>query len=89
MTQNKLTDLNNQLFEQLERLNDETVKGDKLKEELDRAKAVTSISRNIIDNARLALDSTKLTIEYGHVHPQLPEMLEAPKEKAKYAKKVD
>ena len=61
---NKLTDLNNHLFEQLERLNDEDLKGDKLKEEIIRAKAMSTISDKIIQNGALILHAQKFTHEY-------------------------
>ena len=54
---NKLTDLNNHLFEQLERLNDEDLIGDKLAEEINRSKAITGVASQIIGNAKLALDA--------------------------------
>lgn len=56
---NTLLDLNNQLFEQLERLNDTDLQGEELKEELDRSKAVTGIARTVIDNGKLVLDAQK------------------------------
>lgn len=54
---NKLIDLNNHLFAQLERLSDEDIKGDALSAEIDRSKAVACIAKNVIENARLALDA--------------------------------
>lgn len=61
---NKLVDLNNHLFAQLERLSDEDTNGDKLNEEIERAKAVTGTARTIIDNARLCLDAQIKLKEY-------------------------
>ncbi|CZX93125.1 hypothetical protein QO951_004320 [Salmonella enterica] len=54
---NSLADLNNHLFAQMERLSDESLKGEQLQEEINRAKAVTGISTQIISNARLVLDA--------------------------------
>ena len=56
---NKLIDLNDHLFAQVERLSEEGLTGDKLKEEIVRSKAVSSAASNIINNARLALDAQK------------------------------
>lgn len=71
---NKLIDLNNHLFAQLERLSDEELKGDELKEEIDRSRAVTGVSKEIVANARLALDAEHLKQEYGLT--RAPAMLE-------------
>lgn len=57
--QNKLTDLNNHLFAQLERLSDEDLKGKKLSEEIERAKAVTFISREIVSAGTLVFHAYK------------------------------
>ncbi|CAK2047395.1 Phage protein [Vibrio crassostreae] len=72
---NKLLDLNNHLFAQLERLSDEGLKGDELKEEINRSKAVTGVSKEIVSNARLALDA-QMAIGQSLKEGQLPAMIE-------------
>ena len=54
---NKLLDLNNYMFAQMERLSDKSLKGDKLTEEITRSKAISTLSVQIINNAKLALDA--------------------------------
>ncbi len=72
---NSLIDLNDHLFAQLERLNDESLKGDDLKDEIERSKAMTSVSGKVIENASLVLEAHKLKLD--HVNLQdLPKMLE-------------
>jgi len=72
-TKNKLLDLNNHLFEQLERLNDDDLKGDDLAEEIKRAKSVGFVASQIINNAKLALDAQKII--YEHMIKNPPGML--------------
>ncbi len=64
---NNLSDLNNYLFEQLERLNDdeELKDSDAFNKELQRAKAITGISTAIVNNAKVILDAKKYADEYG------------------------
>ena len=71
---NKLIDLNDHLFSQLERLNDEEIKGDQLRQEIDRSRAVSDVGKQIIANARLALDAEIAQREYTKFNK--PEMVE-------------
>lgn len=57
MTRNTIRDLNLHLFEQLERLNDENVD---LEVEIKRSKAMTDISKQIIDIGKLEIEAYKV-----------------------------
>ena len=72
---NKLTDLNNHLFAQLERLSDESIKGDELKQEIARGKAVAGVAAQLIEVGKLALDAAKFQQDFGR-QGALPPMLE-------------
>jgi len=76
---NKLIDLNNHLFAQLERLSNEGLKDEELKVELNRAKTITSVATQIVNNGRLALDVQKAVADFPNQKTRLPEMLEPPK----------
>lgn len=73
---NTLGDLNNHLFMQLERLNDEDVKGEQLTEEIERSKAITNIAKEIIANGTLVLQAKKLQDSKMDIDDKLPKMLE-------------
>lgn len=81
-TKNKLTDLNDHLFAQLERLNNEDMPEEKMAMEIERSKAVGNIAKNIINNGRLLLDSKKHFDEMGIKTEQQPDVLKigAPKD---------
>lgn len=64
-TKNKLSDLNNHLFAQLERLSDEDLEGDALEQEIKRAEAVCAVSSQIIENGNLVLRAEKMRQDYG------------------------
>lgn len=72
---NKLVDLNNHLFEELERLNDENLKGEELQEERERAKSMANIAQTIINNGELALKAVKHYDEYGNKE-KMPDILQ-------------
>ncbi|MDH5257003.1 MAG: hypothetical protein OEX07_03315 [Gammaproteobacteria bacterium] len=76
---NKLVDLNNHLFEQMERLNDETLEGAKLSAEIDRSKAMAGVAKEIINTQALALDAQKALGE--NLINKAPEMMGVEKPK--------
>lgn len=57
---NKLSDLHNHLFAQMERLSDETLKGEALSEEISRSEAVTRVSQQIIGNVAIVLKAEQM-----------------------------
>lgn len=50
-----LGSLNNHLFAQLERLSGENLYNEKLRDEIDRAKAITGLAQQVIQTGHLAL----------------------------------
>ena len=71
---NTLADLNNHLFAQLERLGDEDLDSQELENEIERAKAIATISSQIIANGNLVLKAKQL--KYETDNEKLPPMLE-------------
>lgn len=76
MTKNTLMDLNNHLFEQIERLNDDELKDVELDKEIKRARAMTDVARQIIENADLSLQAEKFKDDRLCADRKLPTMLE-------------
>lgn len=62
---NKLSDLNNHLFAQLERLSDEDLTGDKIDQEVERAKAIVGVADQIIGTASLQFKAAELVARHG------------------------
>ena len=73
---NKLSDLNNHLFAELERLGDEDLKGEELAAEVERAKSISNISSQIVQNANVQLKAPRLQAEYGYKNVNLGGLLE-------------
>lgn len=77
MTRNRLSDLNDHLFAQLERLGEEDLVGDDLLQEINRAKAVTGVASQVISNANLLLQAAEFTNDHPFgAQKALPRMLE-------------
>lgn len=80
MLKNTLGDLNNHLFEQLEKLNDNDLTGDSLDAEIKRTEAMAKISEQIIKNGELQFKAMQHMDEYGYERRKVvPEMLEVRK----------
>jgi hypothetical protein len=62
---NKLIDLNNHLFAQIERLTDENATPEIIKQEIARSSALASLSANVIANAKIVLDAHVAAKEWG------------------------
>ena len=73
---NKIEDLNNHLFAQLERLGDEELQGDKLAEEIGRAKAISDVAEKVIECGSLALKAKVAASNFSDADVRLPAMLE-------------
>lgn len=57
---NKLSDLNDHLFMQLERLGDEDLDQEGLQREIERSKAISGIAREVVSNANTMLRAAEL-----------------------------
>jgi hypothetical protein len=73
---NKLSDLNDHLFCQIERLGDEDLKGEALTEEIGRAQAVCNVAGQIIATGVLVLKAHMTAVEWESMSKKkLPPML--------------
>lgn len=69
---NKLTDLNDHLFAQLERLGDEDLSPEQIESEAKRAEAIVNVADQVIRNADLQLKAATLLANNGyHFEPHL------------------
>lgn len=80
MMRNTLSDLNNYLFEALERLTDDELTEEDLEKEMRRTEAITDVADTAIRNAELALKTMKYLNDNGVDRAPVPPMLEAKKE---------
>lgn len=73
---NQLSDLNNHLFAQLERLNDESMTGEELREEIERSRAITDVATQIVSVGALALKAKTTADNALNSKFKLPAMFE-------------
>ena len=69
---NKLIDLNNYLFEQLERLNDDSLTMEELDREIKKSKEIVKVSQTIVNNADILLKAKKYFDETGISNEKIP-----------------
>lgn len=81
---NSLSDLNNILFEQIERLNDDEVMEQFSDQEIERAKAISSVANQIIQNAALQLQAAKFMDDNDLTSREMPEVLKLNKGQNNY-----
>lgn len=79
---NTLSDLNNYLFEQLERLNDDSLDADQLERELKKTDCIVKVGDSIIRNGELAFKTMQHMDQYGYTGKgrAVPPMLETKEE---------
>jgi len=78
---NRLSDLNNHLFAQLERLCDDELTGDKLQMEMERSKAISGLAKDIINNGNLVLKAQREVWDRTVDKKTLPKMLQNPEDR--------
>ena len=62
---NKLSDLNDHLFAQLERLSDEDLTAEQIEQEARRGEALVSVSEQILKNADLTFKAATFVATHG------------------------
>lgn len=72
---NKLSDLNNHLFAQLQRLGESNLSAEKIETEVKRTTAIVQVADQITATADLQLRAARLYAEHGaQILPMLPQI---------------
>ena len=77
MAKNKLSDLNDHLFMQLERLNDDEITEQQTVIEVKKAKAISQVASQIIKSQKVVIDAMKLVASGDYTVNELPAMIGA------------
>lgn len=64
-TKTTLNDLNEYLFQELDRLTNEDLSEEELDKEIKRSEALQKVAKTVIENGALALQAKKYVDEYG------------------------
>lgn len=64
-TKTTLNDLNEYLFQELDRLTNEDLSAEELDKEIRRSEALQKVAKTVIENGALALQAKKYADEYG------------------------
>ena len=87
---NRLTDLNNHLFGQLERLTEEGLSEEQIEQEVKRADAIVAVSEQIIKSADTTLKAAQFVANHGdRFRPMLPAIFKQPEKIEDAAEKPD
>jgi hypothetical protein len=73
---NNLGSLNDIMFDQLKRLNNDKISKDELKEEIERSKAMAQVSTQIINTSKVVLDAERYKNDRMEPGREAPKMLE-------------
>ena len=65
MPKNKITDLNNLLFAQMERLNEDEITPEQLELEMKRTQSMTNIADKIIESNKVTIEAMKIMAKAG------------------------
>lgn len=68
-----ISHVRNALVTQLDRLTNDDLEGDKLQTEINRARAMSEISEQVLDAGRLALQAARFVDTSMSANPKLPE----------------
>lgn len=79
MTKNKLSDLNDHLFAQIERLADEALTPEQIETEAKRGAAIVAVADQIIRSADLKIKAAKILSDHG-LDPSAHLALDAPRQ---------
>lgn len=79
MTRNRMSDLKDHLFAQLERLGDESLTAEQIATEAKRAEAIVGLADQITESAKLQLSAARLFADHGDkILPMLPQIGKQP-----------